>query len=176
MREMKRRKMLQRSGRGVLRFVPLRWSAAAILAVFLACPHARLAAAQAMAEYGHATATAAASTSGAQPVKIPASPHLAPRTGEGLDVINRRTLEQRAGKDAAKLTLKSVPAKASVRIDGKVVGYTPLILTLAPGDYKLEMEGERMELARRQLSVAPRESREVELSLETRYPTHVKLH
>ena len=54
---------------------------------------------------------------------------------------NRKALEDQAGKNAAKLMLRSVPDKSSVRIDGKPVGKTPLLLIVQPGVYVVEMEG-----------------------------------
>jgi hypothetical protein len=159
------------------------------LLIFLS---ARPAAAQAAAEYGNAVAGAGTNLTGltkkidstVSPDKKPGSTLLpdkksgsAAPTGEALVAANRRALEQRAGKDAAKLTLKSMPAKASVRIDGKTVGQTPLLLTLAPGTYKVEMEGPRMEFGKQQVDLRPQETREVELLLSRapRYPTHIRL-
>ncbi len=90
---------------------------------------------------------------------------------------NRRAIEQSAGQDAAKLTLKSVPEKAVVRIDGKPVGQTPLSMSLAPGTYRVEMEGPRMEFGKQQLILHAKETQEVELRLSTapRYPSHIDL-
>jgi hypothetical protein len=57
------------------------------------------------------------------------------------------------------------------------VGQTPLLISLAPGDYKIEMEGPRMELGTQQLKVVPNERREIELPLSAppRYPSHIEL-
>jgi len=162
------------------------------LLAFLIILSARVAPAQAAAEYGNAVAGAGTGLTGLAkkidsalpPGKKPDSsvspenkPGTEPPTGEALIAANRRALEQRAGKDAAKLTLKSAPAKASVRIDGKTVGLTPLLLTLAPGTYKVEMEGPRMEFGKQQVNLRPQETREVELRLSSapRYPTHIRL-
>lgn len=172
------------------------------LLAFLIFVSARPAAAQAAAEYGSAVAGAAANVAGLTKKidsalskskkpdaalstgKKPASslspdtnPGTAPPSAEDLIAANRRALEQRAGKDAVKLTLKSVPTKASVRIDGKTVGLTPLLLTVAPGTYKVEMEGPRMEFGKQQLDLRAQETREVELRLSSapRYPTQIRL-
>jgi len=163
-----------------------------MLLAFLVFLSARPAAAQAAVEYGNAVAGAGTTLIGltkkidsaVYPGKKPGSTlppdkksASAPPTGEALVAANRRMLEQRAGKHAAKLTLKSVPVKASVRIDGKAVGQTPLLLTLAPGTYKVEMEGPRMEFGKQQVDLRPQETREVELLLSRppRYPTHIQL-
>ena len=86
-------------------------------------------------------------------------------------------MEQRAGQDAAKLSFKSVPASAVVRIDGKPVGKTPLLMSLAPGTYQIEMEGPRMEFGKQQLTLGTKETREIELQLSAapRYPEHITL-
>jgi hypothetical protein len=90
---------------------------------------------------------------------------------------NRSALEQVAGENAATLIVRSQPVKAVVCINGKPVGQTPLQLSLAPGTYKIEMEGPRMEAAKQQMDLSPKESREVELRLSAppRYPSHITL-
>jgi hypothetical protein len=156
--------------------------------LFLNCP----AAAQAAVEYGHIAtgsstglaglsnkinSTLAPDKKSASVQTIDTQPGAATATESDLRDANRRALEQHAGKDAAKISLKSAPAKAIVRIDGKPVGQTPLLISLAPGDYKIEMEGPRMELGKQQLKVAPNERREIELLLSAppRYPSHIEL-
>lgn len=175
-----------------VRRVALKWPLAIGLLAVVEFLSARPAAAQGVVEYSHAVAGASTGVAGlsknidsalSQSKKLDSAlspdkkPALAPSTGEAAWVANQRALEQRAGKDAAKLTLKSVPAKASVRIDGKTVGQTPLLLTLAPGAYKVEMEGPRMEFGKQQVELRPQETREVKLLLSRapRYPTHIRL-
>ncbi|MGA2371403.1 MAG: PEGA domain-containing protein [Candidatus Korobacteraceae bacterium] len=154
------------------------------------------AAAQAAVEYGHiATGSSTASSAGLSKLsnkinstlstnKTPSSartvneqPAAVTGTESNPQDANRRALEQRAGKDAAKLSLKSEPAKALVRIDGKAVGRTPLLISLAPGVYKIEMEGPRMESGTQQLNLGPNETREIALPLSAapRYPSHIEL-
>ncbi len=108
------------------------------------------------------------------PDKHPAGATIAETNPEDA---NRRALEVRAGLDAAKLSFKSVPAKAVVRINGKPVGETPLLISLAPGTYKIEMEGPRMEFGKQQLTVGAKDTREVQLRLSAapRYPNHITL-
>jgi PEGA domain len=152
--------------------------------VMLVCVAASYVRAQAAAEYGGAVATAGARVAATQPLTTasgtfsqekPSSVHLIARRAEDPEAANRKALEARAGKDAAKLMLRSQPDKALVRIDGKPVGRTPLLLVLAPGVYKVEMEGLSSELAHQQVQVLPHGSREVLLALEARYPGHVTL-
>lgn len=165
----------------------LRWWLGGVQLALLFCIGTKYAAAQAAAEYGHISAAVSAAGSKAlstpkdfkdltlstnQPgaTAMPARPDSA---GEGN---YRKELEARAGKDAAKLMLRSVPPKAWVRIDGKPVGETPLLLIVAPGVYVVEMQrGARMDSARRQVDLLPKETREVVLTLESRYPTRVSV-
>jgi hypothetical protein len=153
---------------------------------------AHSAAAQAAIEYGHiATGSSVGLTGLSNKINSTLSPDkktvsvVTPdkQSGPVTDTApnpqdaNRRALEQRAGQDAAKLTLKSAPAKALVRIDGKPVGQTPLSISLAPGSYRIEMEGPRMESGKQQLNLHAKETQEVELQLSTapRYPSHIDL-
>jgi hypothetical protein len=101
--------------------------------------------------------------------------HLPTRSGPAAEEANRRALENRAGKDAAKLMLRSSPSKGSVRINGKFVGKTPLLLVVAPGVYKIEVEGERMASAEKQVDLLAHETREVLIPLESRYPSRLQL-
>ena len=153
-------------------------------ACLMVCLGASYAAAQAAAEYGGAVASAGARVTATQPLKTapgalpqdkPSSVHLVARRSEDPEAANRKALEARAGKDAAKLMLRSLPANASVRIDGKPVGRTPLLLIVAPGIYQVEMESVSSELAHQQVHVLPQESREIMLDLKPRYPGHVTL-
>ena len=152
--------------------------------VLFVCLGTGYAAAQAAAEYGGAVSSAGARAASIPALKIPPlvsppdkspSAHLTARAAQDVEAANRKALEARAGKDAAKLMLRSEPDKAWVRIDGKPVGRTPLLLIMAPGIYKVEMEGTGMESGHRQVDLLPKETREVVLALESRYPTHVQL-
>jgi PEGA domain len=164
------------------------------LALFVALG-AACAFAQAAVEYGGATAGVSAIGSGVsnvmnkvafpsgpkgKPTVILSQPTAAGATKfindsmiSGSVEANRQALESRAGKDAGKLMLRSVPNRAYVRIDAKMVGRTPLLLVVPPGRYKLEMNGTRMEHAERQVDLLPRETREYSLTLTPRYPTEV---
>lgn len=86
---------------------------------------------------------------------------------------NRRTLESRAGADAARLLVRATPSQAQVWINNEPVGSTPLLLILAPGKYTLEMHGSRQEIARQDVALLPKETHEVAVKLEVRYPTRV---
>ena len=169
-----------------------RMLAGGAMAIALVLFLSRPAAAQTAIEYGHIATGSSTGLAGLSnkinstlsPDKKPASVRIADKQPEAASATesnpqdaNRRALEQGAGKEAAKLTLKSAPAKAMVRIDGKPIGQTPLLISLAPGVYKIEMEGPRMEFGKQQLNLGPNETREIELPLSAapRYPSHIEL-
>jgi hypothetical protein len=109
-------------------------------------------------------------TTAQQPPKLQ---HLAAPPGPSSDLVNRQVLEQHAGSDACKLLLRSTPSAAQVFVDGAFVGNSPLEIVVAPGKYQIEMRGQRLDSAKRQVDLLPRETREVALPLTARYPTHV---
>ena len=88
---------------------------------------------------------------------------------------NRKALEQRAGRDAAKLVLQSVPSEALAFIDGRFVGRTPVQLTVAPGKYKVEMSGEHEAVGERLVGVLPNEQQQVEITLASHYPASITI-
>lgn len=153
--------------------------------------------AQAAAEYGGATSGIAGSISGTnlmKNVQIPDTNGSKPSvlmtqpSGSGVNknyifdsmkqgsvAANRKALEARAGKNAAKLMLRSNPSQADVNIDGKPVGRTPLLLVLSPGQYDVAMNGKRMDHAEQTIDLLPKETREFLLPLKQLYPTSVKI-
>lgn len=94
---------------------------------------------------------------------------------QGSVEANRKTLEASAGKDAAKLMLRSKPTQANVKINGKPVGKTPILLVLAPGQYDVVMNGKRMDHGEQKIDLLPKETREFLLPLKQVYPTAVKI-
>jgi PEGA domain len=94
---------------------------------------------------------------------------------QGSVAANRKELETHAGKDAAKLMLRSNPSQADVNIDGKPVGKTPLLLVLSPGQYDVVMNGKRMDHAEQKIDLLPKETREFMLPLKQLYPTSVEI-
>ncbi len=101
--------------------------------------------------------------------------HLPLRNSPPPEVVNRRAFEERAGKDAAKLLLRSLPTGAQVWIDGTFVGNAPMLLLLEPGKYVVEMRGARLEYASQSVDLLPHETREAVLRLATKYPAQVRL-
>jgi hypothetical protein len=102
--------------------------------------------------------------------------HVAAPSGTPPEVLNRQALEQHAGKNACKLLLRSTPNAAQIYVDGAFVGESPLLLIVSPGKYQIEMRGRRLEFGERAVDLLPRETREVALSLTSRYPTRVTVH
>jgi PEGA domain len=155
--------------------------------------------AQAAVEYGAATSGIAGSISGTnlmKNVKIPdlsggkSSVLVTQPTGaagvnpnyifdsmkQGSVAANRKALEEKAGKNAAKLMLRSKPTNATVKIDGKSVGKTPILLVMPPGQYDVVIYGKRMEHAEQKIDLLPKETREFLLPLKQIYPTQVEIH
>jgi len=108
-------------------------------------------------------------------VEQTSSAHLPLREVEDVIGGNRRTLEAKAGKDAAKVMLRSQPDGAWVLINGKGVGKTPLLLIVAPGVYNVEMHITQRESSQKRVDLLPKETREVLLSLAARYPNRVEV-
>ena len=172
------------------------WGCALIQFAAAVCLSACCASAQALGEYGGAVATAggsAASLGKVLPARLPIgsltsslentrtqveqtpSAHLPLREAEDVVGGNRRALEAKAGKDAAKVMLRSEPDGAWVMINGKGVGKTPLLLVLAPGVYRVEMNITQREPSQRQIDLLPKEKREVLLTLPARYPNRLEV-
>lgn len=104
------------------------------------------------------------------------SPHLPFDPAPPSQEKNRRDLEAKAGKNAGKLLIRSLSGEAQIWIDGKPVGKTPLLLIIASGKYDIELRGPRAETARTEVALLPKETRELNIRLELRYPTRVVLH
>lgn len=158
------------------------WEAGTLLLALCVAPvHSRGQAAVETAASASSSAGVTTAVTKVFPVSLPHpatesnSPYLAAREGPPPDETNRRALEQRAGKDAAKLFLKSVPSEALIHIDGMVVGRTPLLLTVPPGKYKVEMRGQRAETGERLIGLLPNERQELTLSLASRYPASISV-
>ena len=142
--------------------------------------------AQALAETAGATSASAGTTAAvAKTFNFPASKnegapgasqHLQASAGPPPQVVNRRALEEHAGRDASKLLIRSTPPASQVWIDDKFVGNTPMLLVLAPGKYRVSFRGSRMESGEQSVDLLPRETRDLALSLSAHYPTKVTFH
>ncbi len=138
--------------------------------------------AQAAAETAGATSTSAGMTTGAKAPAVSPKPataennsYLAPREGPPPEESNRKTLEAGAGKDAAKLLLRSVPSGARVYVDELFVGRAPLLLMVPPGKYRVQMRGERQELGERVVGLLPNDVQNITIALTLRYPSRISV-
>lgn len=95
---------------------------------------------------------------------------------QGSVTENRQLLEESAGKDAAKLMLRSNPTDAFVKVNGKAVGRTPILLVVPPGQYDVTLDGKRMEHADQKIDLLPKETREFLIPLKQQFPTEVMIH
>lgn len=129
-----------------------------------------------------ASAGAATAASKALPTPLPNTgmdskfPYIPEREGPPPDEANRKALEQRAGDDATKILLQSVPSEAMIFIDGMFVGRTPLLLIAPPGKYKMEMRGKREEFGARFIELSANQTQQLTLTLEPRYPSSITIH
>jgi PEGA domain len=122
---------------------------------------------------GGSSVAGATSSPTADPKTQTKSPYITAADGAPVDEVNRKALEERAGLDGGKLLLRSVPSQARVFVDGDYVGHTPLLLIVAPGKYKIQMQGPGEESGEKTVGLSPKETREVVLALTARYPNHV---
>jgi len=173
-----------------------RWQRALVQLVAVVCLGAAYAGAQAIVEYGGAVSTVGAAGSKVDKLASALKPlgeatsvlnqtetksdqapsaHLPMEATEDVVGANRRALEAKAGKNGAKLMLRSVPDGARVWMDGKVIGTTPLLVIVAPGVYKVEMEALQFDSAFQKVDLLPKETREVHLTLAPRYPARMEL-
>jgi PEGA domain-containing protein len=88
------------------------------------------------------------------------------------DVKNRQALEQKAGFDACKLLIRSVPSGANAWVDGAYVGKTPMLLIVPPGKYHIQLRDQRLDYAEGNVDLLPKETREFGPALTVRYPVH----
>jgi len=142
---------------------------------------------QAVAEAAAANSVAAGTTM--KPVQLPKIPtaavggatqqaagatqHLIASSGPPPQETNVREFQARAGKDAGKVLLRATPVEASIWVNGKIVGKTPMLLVLPPGKYQVEMRGARGQTGSSALDLLPHETREVVVKLHQLYPGRV---
>jgi len=131
-----------------------------------------------------AAATSAASTTAhATPAPtfntpLPAgqsSPHLLARTGPPPEEINRKDFEDNAGDKAGKLLLRSEPSGAQVFLNHLLVGRTPMLMIVAPGNYKVDMRGPREAWGHGSVGVMPKETQTVVIKLNREYPSSITI-
>ena len=152
-----------------------------LVSALLGFPALGQAVAEAAATTSVSSGTSASPKTTLTPTTLPAnapsgSAHLPFDPAPPSQEKNRRDLEAKAGKNAGKLLIRSSSGEAQIWIDGKPVGKTPLLLIIAAGKYDIELRGLRTETARTEVALLPKETRELNIRLELRYPTRVVLH
>jgi PEGA domain len=142
---------------------------------------AHIARAQAMAEAGmvtsnSSTAASATKSNSSTPANSPARPssqHLLAKTGPPPPDVNRKEFEDNAGQNAGKVLFRSAPDGAEIFVNDLIVGRTPLLMMLAPGNYKIEMRGPRGETGHAAIGVLAKETQTIKITLKQRYPSSV---
>jgi hypothetical protein len=104
------------------------------------------------------------------------SQHLTAPVGPPPEDVNRKSFEDKAGENAGKLLLRSVPTGAEVYVDDLPVGRTPLLMIVAPGQYKIDMRGSRQESGHSTVGILQKDMQTLVLTLNQRYPTTITLH
>lgn len=104
------------------------------------------------------------------------SPNLPLSSGPSPAEVNRKSLEQDAGKHAAKLLLRSTPGTAEVFVNDLTVGRTPVLLLVPAGKYRIAMRGDHQEWGDETIGVLPDETQVVLIHLKPRYPSSITLH
>lgn len=155
-----------------------------VLAVALHSAHG-----QAAVEYGVAASKSTAMTSraataigsrvqsafkGSQrtPLKIP------PPASKNLDSVmqeNRQKLEEKGKQGGGVVHVESVPAHATIAVDGQPVGYSPLELKLPEGKHQIELTRPDFETWKMEVTASPQESTAVTARLQNRYRGAVTL-
>jgi type IV secretory pathway protease TraF len=97
---------------------------------------------------------------------------------KNLEIImeeNRQKLADQSKAGGGTLHVESNPAKASVIVDGKPVGVSPLDLKLPQGKHLVELTHPRYDVWSMEVTVSPNESTSVTAQLETRYKSTITL-
>jgi PEGA domain-containing protein len=135
--------------------------------------------AQGAAEYAGVTSAVATAAAGAKikakPPTLPSAkegprasaPQPVVRSGEAAATANRQALEGRAGPDAARVLLRSMPEQVQVWIDARFVGSTPFELKLAPGHHEILMRAPDMASLRQSIELQGKQTREVLMRFDT---------
>lgn len=71
--------------------------------------------------------------------------------------------------------IESVPAKATIWVDGEPVGQAPAELKLPQGQHLIELTHPRYEPWRMEVTVSPQESTSVRAQLESKYRSSITL-
>jgi hypothetical protein len=138
---------------------------------------------QAAGEYAGATSGMASVTVSRSGVFNPSMPatrptssttHLAKPTGPPPEVLNRDWFREQAGKQGIRAHLASTPAGASLWVDGRYVGQTPLELFLPAGHHQVRLLGPHQEYLEATLELRAGGSTQILYRLPPSYPAVVQ--
>lgn len=101
--------------------------------------------------------------------------HLPVQSAAATILTNRRALEGKAGKDSAKLLIRSEPPGAQTWVNDLYVGATPVLLILPPGSFQLKLLGRESGFTEQRINLLAREQRTALVVLPSRYATSVRL-
>lgn len=138
--------------------------------------------AQAAAEYAGATAGMASVGVLRPKLMSPTMPagtktsstHLPRPAGPPPEMANREYFRQQAGANGLRVNFRSEPAGASVWVDGRFVGQTPVELTLPAGPHQVKLLGPHQEFLERSIVVRSVNSLTFSFSLPPVYPTAIQ--
>lgn len=174
-----------------MRLRALHLCATLFVSIFLG---ATLLRAQSAAEYGMMTGNStAAASSGKALVPFPninlpagasnstsgpssASAGVPGGTAESAAKENMQLFQSHSGPDAATIGLHTLPDHASVWIDGKFLGPSPVNLKLAPGHHQLLVRAPNMQESTRALDLAAKQTQSIDVALKSSYQNQVVIH
>ena len=120
-----------------------------------------------------APATAAPATTTPAVAATPAP--VATKTLAAVMKENQEKLRPKAEQTGATLRIDSTPARATVLIDGWIVGATPVELKLASAQHIIELKQADSHAWRKEVSLKPEESVSLRPVLQYKYPSVVTL-
>ncbi len=88
---------------------------------------------------------------------------------------NRQKLEAQSQTGGGVVHIESLPAKAAISVDGRLVGSAPTDLKLPAGKHLIELTQPGYEPWRIEVSANPQESTSVTAQLESRYRSSITL-
>jgi hypothetical protein len=94
---------------------------------------------------------------------------------EAVMVENRQNLADQSKAGGGTLVVESTPTKATVMVDGKPVGSSPLELKLPEGKHLVELTHPRYDVWSMEVTISPNESTTVTAPLETKYKSTITL-
>ncbi len=88
---------------------------------------------------------------------------------------NRERLEKQSENGGGVVHVESVPANATIVVDGDPVGKAPTDLKLPEGKHSIELTHPRFEPWKMEVTVNPQESTSVTAKLENKYKSSITI-